>query len=317
MVRFLLACALAGAIFSLVPVPGEAAIADLLRGEGFYSGPVFRRDGATEDFIKVEINGHTFTLLIDTGCYPTAISRERAEKAGLIAGRDLGPGGGFAGMADAHVNLAVVSSFRINGIELTASPVIMTTMRPHLNAGGVKFDGYLGLETLKRNHAVLGFDPALLFFQPQGPGASAGFDALLRSEGYARLPLATRESKYLFPMTFDGMPGNFVLDSGAIYTLIGASFADRAHLPAAGGHSYGIGVGGRVFTNLLVRPGAIAAGPVPVPAISVAASPAADVYISDDPSPLADGFVGFDLLGPLSPLLDAGHDCLYLRPLPH
>jgi hypothetical protein len=302
-------------LFSLCRISSQATVADLLHAQGYSEGKVFRKGGADADFIKVEINGHPFTLLIETGGGTTVISRKAAQKAGLLTARDLGSVSGVNGEADAHASLAQVTSFSIGGVALAPSPVVISNMKTEMDRDGIDFDGCLGLETMKANHAVFGYHPAVFYFQPHGNGAPGGVDAFLLRHGFSRVSLTPRKGEYLLVVSFDGTKAIMILESGSPHTYISEDLANRANLMVDNlERMIGEGADGHDGVVQIFMPKQIAIGPLALPPLPVTAANFAMFVKTPKYTPLADGELGFDVVGQLYSLLDTSHDWLYLMP---
>jgi hypothetical protein len=300
---------LAAALFGL---PARATVADILHAQGFHDGPIFRERDDNADYIKVEINGHVLTLLIDTGAAETVLDSQAAKRAHVALGRDLGPVLGFNGYTDDHAHQALLSSFKIGGVELAPSPVRVATSQ----LGGdedVDCDGLLGLLTLKANHAVFGYDPARFYFRPGPSREITGLDSFMLQHCFSRINLEVRHQQYFLPLTLNGATGEVVLDSGSFATLIAHDFAQRAHLQRQPFGILGSGINNRLFVAELIKPKSIAIGPLALPTISLAElGPELDATHEKEPE--IEGFAGFDLIGRLYPLLDTVDDWLYVWP---
>jgi hypothetical protein len=316
---------LAAILLGLTTGSSFATLSDLLLGQGFSEGKVFRTSGADADFIKVEINQHLFTFLIDTGATYSVISRTAAQKAGLplapnvVNGR-LHPNSGILSGSNGDLENAAdyieVRSFRIGGVELAHFPrtLLVADIPGKLEEDHVDFDGVLGLATMQINHVFFGLDPAVFFFLPYGPAVS-GVDGFLRGKGFARVTLVSRADKYLVPVTFDGVTAWMILDSGTEHTVISQELANRAHLQADEGTKLlGEGLDAHETVGHIVRPRQIGIGPLRLPVIPITASNLAIFTRGPGNPPLAEGLLGFDLIARTFPLLDTTHDWLYLLP---
>jgi predicted aspartyl protease len=312
----------AAILLGLAPEPGLANLSDLLLGQGYAEGKVFHASGADADFIKVEINQHVFTFLIDTGATYSVISRSAAQKAGLPLAPNVGSGGlrpqsgilsGANGDLENFADYIEVRSFRIGGVELAHFPrtLLVADIPGKMEEDHVAYDGVLGLSTMQINHVLFGFDPAIFFFLPYGPAVS-GVDGFLRSHGFARVTLVTRDDKYMLPVTVDGTTAWMILDSGTEHTVISGELAQRAHLPLDKiTKLHGESIDGHDAVSHIVQPRQMGIGPLQLPVIPLTTS---NLEIFAGHSPLAEGLLGFDLIARTFPLLDTTHNWLYLVP---
>ncbi len=289
--------------------PARATIGDILHAQGFHDGPIFRKSGDNADYIKVCINGHDLTLLVDTAAQ-TMIWRSVAQDAGIRAGKIAGKAGGVDGVADTRAAVAQITSFTIGGVELAPAPVLIVSSK-----GAEKrfhCDGLLGLALMKRNHVFFEYDPALFYFRPDGPDRVTGLDAFMLRSGFARVNLLGSGPRYHVPLTLNNTVADTILDSGSIATLVRWEFAVKAHLQPVAGKIFVSGLKGSRLGITLLQPQRDAIGSLALPALPVG---------TDGPRPLepmrpgeVDGLLGFDFVGRLFPLLDTVDNWLYVWP---
>jgi predicted aspartyl protease len=304
---FLLGAALFG--FVSLDNPARASIGDILHAQGFHDGPIFRQRDDNADYIKVRINGHTLTLLVDTGA-ETMIWRDTARDAGIAEGKIFGKALGVDGVADTRAAVAQVTSFTIGGVELAPAPVLIVASP---SGNHLPCDGLLGLTLMKRNQVFFGYDPALFFFRPDGPARVTGLDAFMLRAGYARVNLIDLGRRYSVPLTLNHSVADMILDSGAFATMVRWEFATKAQLAPTSQKLTVSGLKGKGFRATVVNPQRIAIGPLALPAIPIG---------TDGPRALEpeqpgdfDGLLGFDLVGRLYPLLDTVDNWLYVWPV--
>jgi predicted aspartyl protease len=302
------------AFFRIAAEPAGASVADILHSQGYFDGPVSRVFGKNADMIRVQINGHPFKLLIDTGAAVTMLWRDAARQAHIAEGRDLGRAGGLNGATNGNVNLAAVSSFRIAGVNLASAPVVLVD-GPSADEDDSGCNGILGLVTMKVNHVFFGYDPAVFYFRPDSAGNLAGLNPFLVGQGFVPLSLTLEAVKYHFKLTLNNTTGDVVLDSGAFRTLIREDFARRAGLRESLHRITGAGLNGMRFVSPIFKPQRIAIGPLILPTLPLAAGSDRVFDTGRGGAPVGDGCVGFDLIGRLYPLLDTVDDWLYLRPV--
>jgi predicted aspartyl protease len=295
-----------------------ATIADILLAQGFHRGTVLREEGGNGDFIEVVINGHPFTLLIDTGSDVTTLRESAAKKAHIPFSGSAGAFVGMNGVGRGHTSIAQVSSCTIDGYPFAPGQVLVAPLGDSGRFGNIRFDGVIGLLSMKLNHVLFAYVPGEFFFQSK-ESAAGSLNSFLLEHGFARIQLACEERKYFIPVSFNGSTARMILDSGAYATLLSIPFGERAKLQSARLFRNVTGSDGRSFVTVPVMPGRIEIGPLLLPRIPVTAGNAAFLRARlKNGEVFADGSLGFDLVGRLFPLLDTGHDWLYIigfRPL--
>lgn len=287
-------------------------IPELLKSEGFTTTKVYKRFNDGRISVVVKINGRELKLLIDTGAPYTLLSRQAAERCEIPVERDLGATHGTNGVADEKAGLAKVNSFTIGGVELTESPVTISTFHyPYLF--GNDFDGLIGLMTLKVNNVVLGYNPHFFAFNPKRP-ATFTLSNQLASQGYLETMLRIDRGHYLLPLTINGVAANSILDTGAQNTVVNLDFATRARIAMGPERLYGSGMDGKSTTGRVLMPTRLSLASRIIPAMPVAAV-RMEIFQKKEITSLGalDGLVAFDLIAKLSPVLDVGNDRLYLR----
>ncbi|PAW79266.1 MAG: hypothetical protein B9S32_04760 [Verrucomicrobia bacterium Tous-C9LFEB] len=283
-----------------------------LKTEGFTTTKVYKRFNDGRVSVAVKINGHELKLLVDTGAPYTLLSRQAAERCEIPIERDIGSARGTNGVADEKAGLAKIDSFTIGGVELTESPVTISTFHyPYLF--GNDFDGLLGLMTMKLNNVVLGYAPHFFAFNPTRP-ATYTLSNRLTGQGYVETALRIDHGHYLLPMVINGISANAILDTGAQNTVVNLDFATQARIAMGPERLYSSGMDGKGTTGRVLVPSRLSLASRIIPAMPIAAV-RMEIFQQKTATSLGplDGLVAFDLIERLAPVLDVGNDRLYLR----
>ncbi len=305
--------------------PARADLSDILHSEGFYEAPLDHSEFGNIALIKVEINGHPLRLILDSGAPETILSRSAAREVGLDGGTDIGSLDGLNGTADPHAERTTAQSFKINGVELSPSPIIVSDFRGPMRIGRTFFDGLLGWATLKRNNVVFGYNPKIFFFRP-GAEPSRLLEEAFRADHYAELQFYPHGNAYYVPLNLNGTDARLKLDSGSPFTCVSTDFA-QLHIPGERSQitSHGLyensvegirshGMDGNSIESHGVRPTTMAIGALKLPPSIIEESPAKAFNPSSHPGSEAyDGLLGFDLIGQFYAFLDFSNDRLYLH----
>lgn len=292
-----------------------ATLQETLQGEGFTKVDVIRKSGANRIFVTARINGHDFTLLVDTGATTTALSREAAVRNGIAEGKTVGSFHGINGVDDEKSTLAVIQSFSLAGVSLNPSPVVITNFQGLKENEDIKYDGLLGLTTMRRNHVVFSYLPALFFFNPR-QAASRQMASILHSVKFAELAPPLFHGGYLLPLFINGHKADVILDSGAPYTLIDTNFAYAHSLKERplNDSPYAIGIEGKDARIRVFKVKTLSISTFTIPAQEIAAT-RSDLFINRKNTEFESvvGLLGFDTVGKMYGLLDTGNDRLFLR----
>lgn len=312
-------CLLPLAFFILADVESaHATITDLLTSEGFIQIPLIHSPEADTDMVEVVIEGHKFRLLIDTGAPYTVLTRYAASRAHLESVQDLGASYGLNGIADKHMQLARVHSFKMHGIDLASSPLVFSTFNGATEEDGDDFDGLLGITALKRNNAVFCYDPALLFIRPQG-GPGEKLQGFMQAARFDELQMHLRQQgRYYIPTAFNGVVANALLDSGAEFTTLDENLAKTAGMKPTLNliHAHLEGIDGRRLESFGIRPKTISLVTIRVNPMVIMAADLSTFDAFEKSGIKTDAFLGFDLLGTMHAVLDVGNDRLYFFPNP-
>jgi predicted aspartyl protease len=119
------------------------------------------------------------------------------------------------------------------------------------------------------------------------------------------IPFKMGHYRIILDAKFNGVPGKFILDTGADGIFLAKSFADRAHLKPIGKGVAG-GIGGSVSTKILKADTFEIGGNV-LQNVIVASQ---DLHLGDEGS---DGLIGFDLLAGTFTTLDFANSTLQIQ----
>lgn len=287
-------------------------LTERLVAEGFTSVKVLRRFGDSRVSVAVKINGHDLKLLIDTGAPYSLISRQAADRCEIVVEKNIGATRGTNGVADPNAGFAKIDSFTIGGVELNAVPVMISNFHyPYLF--GNDFDGLLGLETMKANNVVFGYNPNLFLFNPQRP-ATYKLSTWMEAQGYSEIAPQYDRGHYLLPIVINGATANTILDSGAQSTVVSLDFAERERMAMTQGRLFSSGMDGKSTIGRMIQPKRLSIAMRIIPSQPIAA-----VRMEIFQQKLAtsrgaiDGLLAFDLMASMAPVLDMGNDRLYLR----
>ncbi len=295
---------------------GSPTLPEILLSEGFTQAKV--KNGANRVFVTAKINSHDLTLLVDTGSATTVISRESAKANGIKEGRLFGSYLGVNGVDDEKSTEAVINSFSISGVELNRSPVIIINFKSDREDRFIKYDGLLGISTMKTNHALFSYTPALFFFNPQH-AASRQIASLLHSARFAELAPPFHRPFYILPLFINGAKADTILDSGSPYTTIDTEFAYDHHIKEIPliDSVFLNGIEGKESRLRAFKPKSLSISTYTLPTIEIAGSRFECFKKTDqDQTNWVIGLLGFDIIGQLNGLLDTGNDRLYLRKVP-
>jgi hypothetical protein len=174
-------------------------------------------DGHNQELVRVQINGSSANLALDTGCVRTCITSSFARNLKLDvqkAGPTVGVGGKLASSG-----IAMLNSFTLNNqaINRTATIVVLP---PRAAAPG---DGLLGYDYMCLNRVILPVGMHYFLYKP-GPAPPPEFDSFLTALGYQAIPLTFGEGGLRAAGSLNGHPLVALVDCGAKYTLFDSEF---------------------------------------------------------------------------------------------
>ncbi len=298
----------------VLPLPAESPLAEALGKEGFTAARLSRLRDENRACVVVQINGHDFNMLVDTGATTTVLSRQAARREGIQPEKLFGPVHGSSFVSDENASYARIEKMSISGVELTPGIVIIATFKfQYLMGDG--FDGILGMDTLKQNNVVLGYFPFLFYFNPkQAP--SFQLQSTLQSGGYRQAFIQWNAGRYELPIMVDGVKINGLIDSGARFTVINPVITRRYNIRTVMGKGLLVGTDQAVPNPRIVRPVGVQVAEVPVPVRSCLSAPLELFQDSDPSNPDAvNALLAFDVLGKLSSILDLGNGQIFVRPV--
>jgi hypothetical protein len=258
-------------------------------------------------YADVSVNGAKPALFIfDTGGH-AAISSRLAEALALkVEGSQTTVGGGTG---FAQTGTTRVASLSVGGATVTNQPVTVAGLFAAAPAiEGVDVQGMIGYEFFARFVTRIDYGAhTITFVDPERPEP--------RDAGIA-IPLKFYNQMPVVDGFYDGIPGEFHIDTGArMSLLLTGPFVSEHHLRSPGTRGVeamtGVGVGGPSY-SFVTRGGTLRLGDVTVSA------PLAMFSLDTGGSAAAKGYpnnVGGGILKRFVVTLDYGHYFLYLKPV--
>ena len=235
---FQLALAFSLASSRAAPAPSEAATipgyerVDLIRGSQNHL------------LLAATINAQPASLLLDTGVDVNLLEAARAGKFGLQ------PLGQFARVAGQSFPLAQTNALRAGAANLGSASFALYRASdiggPIPGAlSGSRADGIIGLDFLRRKHAIINCRTRHLFFNTD-PSRRLDPGNIIRA-GFVRVPIEADRRGYLtVPCTIRGRPGRLLLDTGAFLTGVDDDAAKSLALDVAPSRLTARGLDGKV-----------------------------------------------------------------------
>lgn len=227
--------ALVFSVLAIAPCDGAVALGALgqfLASRGYggaqlvHPGNLFR--------LPINSNGKAGDLVVDTGASTSLIYRASLNKLGLTVTETEHAVHGAFGKGREKFGRTTIQSLTMGNCVLLNMPVVVASDK---EGRGVfrrygSSDGLLGLREMVSYGAVLDLGNRLLFVRPNGPSKEigAGVRSILTSQGYTPVKLVTLRSHIHADGAINGMPCNFVVDTGAYLTAIDREAAAKARI---------------------------------------------------------------------------------------
>ena len=184
--------------------------------------------------LPINSNGKAGDLVVDTGASTSLIYRASLSKLGLtVAETEYAVHGAF-GKGREKFGRTTIQSLTMGNCVLLNMPVVVASDK---EGQGIfrrygSSDGLLGLREMVSYGAVLDLGNRLLFVRPNGPSKEigAGVRSILTSQGYAPVKLLSLRSHIHAAGEINGMPCQFVVDTGAFLTGIDREAAAKARI---------------------------------------------------------------------------------------
>ena len=256
-------------------------------------------------YVDASINGQApVPFVFDTGA--TNVIQTAVAKSFGVAVKGALPMGGVGDKLES-MGLAKVKSVSLGGFALTDQVFSAENSAVWATIEGAPSDGLVGYEFVK--HAVLSIDYAkkTLTFTKQA--------AFHPPAGVTPVTFTFADHVPMLPGTLDGVPGEFMLDTGsrAALMLMGPfaqanGLTDKYHATVAGTIGYGVGGPAKA---LLARAGKLTIGPVTVdaPIVEIMTNKGG---VGNDTHTA--GNVGGDLLKRFTVTLDYANHLVWLQP---
>ena len=280
---------------------GGSPLGQYLYQNGYVQMPV-TYNGHNLESVRVQINGSSGSLALDTGCNRTCITSGFARKLKLDvqkAGPAVGVGGPLAGGG-----IALLSSFTLNN-----QPINRTdTVRVLPPGAAAPVDGLLGYDYLRLNSVILPVGMSYFLYRP-GLEPSVEIDSFLKALGYQAIPLTFGEGGLRAEGSLDGHPLVAVVDCGAAYTLFDSDFVRMtvgALVYRSGMISWGLD-GRPTFVGIFMANKLTFGGLTLPPTRTTTAAGTTLAAIH------AQALLGYDLLAEHRAIIDLGHNVLWMK----
>jgi predicted aspartyl protease len=187
--------------------------------------------------VRVLVNGQEAWLTVDSGSPISAISISRRDHFHLnnIASNSELPA--RVQVNEGFGNMAVARSFRLGALTLLDEPVVMLNLKNPSPASRLvndeRVDGILGTDILLPLEAVLDCQAQTLILKmnPGHPGQAPGVDY----RGYDSVKLQVSPGSNLYVNgSINGIPGKFMVDTGAPVTILHHAFVQQIHVATRG-----------------------------------------------------------------------------------
>ncbi len=216
-------------------------IAPFLAGHGYRRIEMF----GSYPSIKVTIDGHPATLVVDTGSPYTALDRSAAAKLGIKVIESNRTLNSPLGPSSEHFGFGMSHRIAIGGnIVLAKDAVVVLNLSGMNHQPGARRDGTFGLSHMQRLGAVISCGEDALYVNPDG--SKAGVSESLTSRGFVRVPMRINHARNPeVDCQINGLPSRIVVETAAFTTIINERVAREAGIQLSDTSSYSEGVGHR------------------------------------------------------------------------
>lgn len=257
-------------------------------------------------YADVSVNGQgPFFFIFDSGGV-NLVTPPTAQKLGLKSEGDMEGNGAGSGHMD--VGLTKISSVRIGDATIKDQVFAVLPLNEISNVEGVDEQGMIGYETFRRFVTRVDYGAQTITLTKV-----ADFDP---TDAGAAIPISFNGNTIEAQATFDGVPGNFTIDTGSRASLIlDAPFVAKNNLRAGAGKGVdavtGWGVGGAT-TSYATRGKSLQIGPMTVanPIVEMATDKGGATVDSS-----IAGNIGAGILKRYIVTLDYEHSKMYLKPV--
>lgn len=303
--------------------PAQETLANFLGKQGYTRVELKRvtrsnreRPGLANDlFLNVRVDGRKQKWQLDTGFSVTCFDQPTGKKYKTLAElhRELtDPILGRIGGKE----FVLIRELELGPVRLSDQPATVRSLGNHLVSGDTK--ALLGIDLLRRQHALVDFTGKGLFLRPEKPGykTTMAIDEMLLRSGWRAVRLvASRSLCFQVETQIGGQPLRLLVDSGGEFTQLDLAAARRLGLKLEPTTLTMAGIEGRSATAYstqipLLQLAGLAITNEPIAVVNLTA------WQSKEGAHV-DGMIGADWLAMGRGVLDCEHGLLYLTPLEH
>ncbi len=183
-------------------------------------------------FADVRLNGHEYTMLLDTGAGITVVDRPVAQALRLPAGETMNV---LGASAQDTAEVTRLGSLEIGKVQLENLQVAVTDLGLIRLLGGARFGGILGFNALNRFRVTIDYHRQQVTFSAPGGKPPAGIEARARFPGATPQLEVEVDDIGKLPM---------LLDTGASMTIIPAKASQQWQPFRLASMGMALGVGG-------------------------------------------------------------------------
>ncbi len=256
-------------------------------------------------YADVAVNGKPYQFIFDTGG-TNLITPATAKELGVVSQGQMQANGAGAGHMDAGITR--VSSVQLGKATIKDQVFIVIPLDAMSNVEGVGMPGMIGFETFRRFVTRVDYGAGTLtLIDPKG------FDP---KDAGTPVPFAFNGNTIEAQVTYDGVKGNFTIDTGSRASLtLNGPFAAKNNLTAGAARSVemvtGWGIGG-ASRSVALRGNTLQIGAYAINGPVVEISTDKGGAFTD--AALA-GNIGAGILKRYVVTLDYGHSTMYLKPI--
>jgi predicted aspartyl protease len=211
--------------------PRAPDVDEILRDAGYRSVPT---TGLPSSGIatRIRLNGHEFSVVVDTGSTETCLDRDVAEREGfrLVPSTRTAKLLGKRGVPTWDID---VESISLDTVPIRRPSVAAVDMEPIVKSYDTwAIHGVVGVRELSRVGAVLRFDTLSLHLR--GEGDTPDVRQRLIEAGYEEVEVRGAPSRLLVPVDLDGRRLWFLVDSGRGDTVLDSGTAKTHGLQVTG-----------------------------------------------------------------------------------
>jgi hypothetical protein len=206
--------------------------------------------------LPIQSSGKPGNLVVDTGSPSTLIFRSSLNGLNLTESKTSKRVNGAFGRAGDVYGLTTIKALTAGNCTLTNVPVAVASGSADSSFSRAHSNGLLGLRELIKFGAVLDLRNHLIYLRPSRPGSSvgSGIKSVLSGQGYTAVPLLLKSNHVLVAGALNGVPCNFIVDTGGYVTAFDIDFVTRAKLKVAGTRLVAESFGGRTPVGITTFP---------------------------------------------------------------